>query len=223
MAGGAWMLSMSILNGRYASTTAKVQGLMPLRTHFIGSKAVSRRGGHVIFSSDRGDAANPLSPFDMVEREFQMQQKELEEFQSEMDASFSKAKESVIKQQGFRSDVKIEERRSDSDYFYSYSSTTTIGPGFEQHASQGYGFYGINLALVASFAVLSYLFHRGFESTTFQQGKKWILLPLWPVLVLFNKNFQQQFKSAIKAGVKGVKKQFQDKDDNSTNQGSPDA
>jgi hypothetical protein len=54
------------------------------------------------------------------------------------------------------------------------------------------------LILSGAYAAVTAAFNRNYELTTYKQQGKWQLLLMWPVLVLFSKNFRQQFVSALK-------------------------
>lgn len=56
----------------------------------------------------------------------------------------------------------------------------------------------VTVLAAGAYAAVTAAFNRNYGLTTYKQQGKWQLLLLWPVLVMFSKNFRQQFTNALK-------------------------
>lgn len=68
--------------------------------------------------------------------------------------------------------------------------------------------------LAGAYVAVSAAFWRNFGATTFADKHRWKLVPLWPLLALFNERFRQQFVEAV-WGKRNVQGQGQQGDSNS--------
>ncbi|MBE7381726.1 MAG: hypothetical protein F6J95_009990 [Leptolyngbya sp. SIO1E4] len=53
------------------------------------------------------------------------------------------------------------------------------------------------IALVIAYGVGAWRFWQGFHRTNFSQGKVWLTL-LWPVYLIANKSYRENFNRALK-------------------------
>ncbi|GFR41880.1 hypothetical protein Agub_g2663 [Astrephomene gubernaculifera] len=53
------------------------------------------------------------------------------------------------------------------------------------------------MVTVGGYAALTTAFNRNYQLTTYAESKRWLLLLLWPLLVLFSPKFREQFVAAV--------------------------
>lgn len=167
----------------------------------------SGRAGTVVRARREDGVSSSSFPFDLMDR----QMREFDRMEREMDASFERlaAETNDMFQQAESQagGMRVETREERFSNGYSYSRTVVIannGTWRSQPPAHGFGFGNLGLLVGLLVAIVTYLFSRGFEVTTFREERKWVLLLLWPVLIIFSKSFRKQLKKAVKKGGKAV-------------------
>ncbi|GMH42385.1 hypothetical protein BSKO_10304 [Bryopsis sp. KO-2023] len=160
------------------------------------------------FAFPENDLMSPSFPYDLMEK----QMREMDRVEREMDSTFERmAKETqeMAKQvETQRGNVRVETKEEKFSNGYSYSRTVVISNDdsyrLASAPAQGFSIGTVGLLMGILAGVLTYLFNRGFEVTTFRKEKKWLLLLFWPVLFLFNSSFRKQVKAAVKSGANSL-------------------
>eukprot|EP01023_Acetabularia_acetabulum_P065643 TRINITY_DN8717_c0_g1_i1.p2 TRINITY_DN8717_c0_g1~~TRINITY_DN8717_c0_g1_i1.p2 ORF type:complete len:238 (-),score=25.16 TRINITY_DN8717_c0_g1_i1:695-1408(-) len=146
-----------------------------------------------------------LEEMRQVERQMDQFQNKIERNFQELDRQMQEQKNSrQFTNEGANFQYKYESRESGGAYsrYERYQVIQSNVPLYQQKIveQQQIGFSPLTAAAIiaaACYAAMTAFFAANYGNTNFRNDKKWLLLLMWPVLLVFSQDFRQQMRKAL--------------------------